>query len=128
MQSEDMPKGSYEPLHIREEIGDMIKWAWPVTKQFPRRDRNLADEMRNCMLRMYKLSVEIEKKYIRKTTCRELDVELEWMRLMVRMASDKDFAGAKFAPPLSMSQYETWAKFNKTIGDLLGGYIKSLNA
>ena len=75
---------------------------------------------------MYHLAVELEKKYYRKTTAQELDVELEWLRNLVRMAADKDLCGAKFAPPLSMHQYETWARYNTEIGCLLGKYIASV--
>ena len=53
-------------------------------------------------------------------------VELEWLRNLVRMAADKDLCGAKFAPPLSMHQYETWARYNTEIGCLLGKYIASV--
>lgn len=74
----------------------------------------------------YHLAVELEKKYYRKTTAQELDVELEWLRNLVRMAADKDLCGAKFAPPLSMHQYETWARYNTEIGCLLGKYIASV--
>lgn len=47
-------------------------------------------------------------------------MELEWLRNLVRMAANKDLCGAKFAPPLSMHQYETWARYNTEIGCLLG--------
>lgn len=53
-------------------------------------------------------------------------MELEWLRNLVRMAASKDLCGAKFAPPLSMHQYETWARYNTEIGCLLGKYIASV--
>ena len=86
---------------------------------------NLCQE-ESGVYRMYHLAVELEKKYYRKTTAQELDVELEWLRNLVRMAADKDLCGAKFAPPLSMHQYETWARYNTEIGCLLGKYIASV--
>ena len=104
----------------------MMKYGRPLTKNFSRKDRDLADDMRVSMLKMYHLAVELEKKYYRKTTAQELDVELEWMRNLVRMAADKELCGAKFAPPLSMHQYETWARYNTEIGCLLGKYIASV--
>jgi hypothetical protein len=127
LQGSTPPAGTYEPFLLKEKIGDMIKYGRPLTKQFSRRDRDLADEMRTSMLKMYHLAVELEKKYYRKTTTQELDVELEWLRHLVRMAADKDYSGAKFAPPLSTHQYEVWARYNKEIGCLLGGYISSLS-
>jgi len=126
MQSEMPAPGSYEPFRLKEKIGEMMKYGRPLTKNFSRKDRDLADDMRASMLKMYHLAVELEKKYYRKTTAQELDVELEWLRNLVRMAASKDLCGAKFAPPLSMHQYETWARYNTEIGCLLGKYIASV--
>lgn len=126
MQSEMPAPGSYEPFRLKEKIGEMMKYGRPLTKNFSRKDRDLADDMRVSMLKMYHLAVELEKKYYRKTTAQELDVELEWLRNLVRMAADKDLCGAEFAPPLSMHQYETWARYNTEIGCLLGKYIASV--
>lgn len=55
-----------------------------------------------------------------------LDVELDVLRGMVRLAASKKLHGGKYPPPLTMHQYEVWAKYNEEIGNLLGGYIKSL--
>lgn len=93
MQTEKPPVSSYEPFHIKEKIGDMIKYGRPLTMQFSRRNRDLADEIRRTMTHMYHLAVELEKKYYRKTTTQELDVELEWLRHLVRMAADKECCG-----------------------------------
>ena len=101
------PPKNYEPFYLKEKIGDMIKYGYPILKTFPRRDMRLADEIRGTMLTMYRLAIEIEKKYYRKTTT-------------------QDVHGAKFAPPLSLHQYEVWAGMNTEIGNILGGYIKSL--
>lgn len=85
MQSEMPAPGSYEPFRLKEKIGEMMKYGRPLTKNFSRKDRDLADDMRVSMLKMYHLAVELEKKYYRKTTAKELDVELEWLRNLVRM-------------------------------------------
>lgn len=126
MQGERPNPDSIQPFRLKEEIEGMIKYGRPLTLNFSRKDKDLAIEMRETMLRMYKLSIELEKKYYRKTTAQELDVELESLRHLVRMASEKEYFGAKYAPPLSIHQYETWSRYNSTIGKMLGAYIKSL--
>lgn len=126
MQGEKPNQGSYEPFKLKEKIGEMIRYGRPLTMQFSRRNRDLADDIRATMTRMYHLAVEIEKKYYRKTTTQELDVELEWLRHLVRLAADKECCGPKYAPPLSTHQYEVWARYNNEIGNMLGGYIKAL--
>lgn len=126
MESPKEPNTSYEPFRLKEKIGEMIRYGRPLTKNFPRKDRDLADDIRSCMNRMYHLVVEIEKKYFRKTTTQELDIELEWLRLLIRLAADKEASG-KYPPPLSVHQYEVWSRCNAEIGKLLGKYIQSLN-
>ena len=116
----------YEPFLLRQKIGDMVKYGYPITMGFGRKYRELGDQMRRSMLDMYRYSVEIDKKYYKKTTAQNLDVELAVLRGLVRMAAEKENFGQKFTPPLSRHQYETWARLNKEIGRLLGGYIKSL--
>jgi len=126
MQSPKEPKSNYEPFKLKEKIGEMIRYGRPLLQKFPRRDRDLANDIKSCMNKMYHLVVEIEKKYYRKTTTQELDIELEWMRLLVRLAADKDASG-KFAPPLSEHQYEVWSRYTSEIGRILGRYIQSLD-
>lgn len=126
MANEVPPQERPRPFYLREKISDMIRYGYPLTMGFSRKNRELADEMRRSMLTIYKLSVEIDKKYFKKNTTQSLDVELAVLRQMVRMAADKDFYGGKYAPPLSMHQYEVWARYNDEIGRLLGGYLKSL--
>jgi hypothetical protein len=93
---------------------------------FPRKDRELADELKKSILTIYRLSIEIDRKYFKKTTTQNLDVELDVLRGMVRLAASKKLHGGKYPPPLTMHQYEVWAKYNEEIGKLLGGYIKTL--
>ena len=127
MQGDRLQPGTYEPFRLKEKIGEMIRYGRPLTKQFPRKDRDLAEDIRKAMLNMYHLAVQLEKKYYRKTTVQELDIELDWLRHLVRLAADKDAAGAKFAPPLSEHQQEVWSRYNREIGGMIGEYIKSLN-
>lgn len=126
MANEVPPQERPRPFYLREKISDMIRYGYPLTMGFSRKNRELADEMRRSMLVIYRLSVEIDKKYFKKTTTQSLDVELAVLRQLVRMAADKDYYGGKYAPPLSVHQYEVWARYNDEIGRLLGGYLKSL--
>lgn len=118
--------GEYKPFWLREKIKEMLQYGYPLTMGFPRKSKELADEMRRCMIAMYELSVELDKKYYKKTTTQTLDVTLATLRELVIMASDKDYYGGKYQPPLTMHQREVWAKMNDEIGRLLGGYIKTM--
>lgn len=115
-----------EPFHLREKIEEMVDYGYPLTMSFPRKDRELADELKKSILTIYRLSIEIDRKYFKKTTTQNLDVELDVLRGMVRLAASKKLHGGKYPPTLTMHQYEVWAKYNEEIGKLLGGYIKTL--
>lgn len=115
----------YRPFVLGVKIDDMVKYGYPLTMNFPRRCRELEDEMRRTMISMEKLSTELDRKYYKKTTTQTLDIELAWLRKQVVMASEKELYG-KNQPPLTMHQREVWAKMNDEIGRLLGGYLKSL--
>lgn len=118
------------PKHfiLKEKIGDMMKYGMPMVNSFPRRDRRLADTMRDAMLEMYRLAVRLEKKYYKKTTLEDLDIELAVLKEFVVLASDRDYHGEKYAPPLTIHQREVWSRFNDEIGKIIGGYKKYLEA
>ena len=56
MQSEMPAPGSYEPFRLKEKIGEMMDYGRPLTKGFSRKDRDLADGLRDSMLKMYHLA------------------------------------------------------------------------
>jgi hypothetical protein len=111
---------------LKEKIADMIKYGKKAVAQFPRRERQTADEIRASMLKMYRLSIEIEKKYYKKNTLQELDIELDVLRHFIRMSQDKDYYDMNIAPPLPFRKYEEWSRRLAEIGRLIGGYIKSV--
>lgn len=130
--------GSYTPYNteygikpkqfiLKEKICDMMKYGLPIVDGFPRRNRKMADTMREAMQEMLCLAVRLEKRYFKKTTLEDLDIALAVLKEFVILASDKDYCGTKYAPPLSMHQREVWSRFNDEIGKLIGGYKKYLD-
>ena len=111
---------------LREKIGDMIKYGKQAVTHFPNRERESADAIRASMLKMYRLAIELEKKYYKKTTLQELDIELEVLRHFIRMAQDKTYYDITTAPSLSFKKYEYWSKLLDEIGRLIGGYMKTV--
>ena len=62
-----------EPFHLAEKIGEMVDYGYPLTMSFPRKDRELADELRRSMLAILRYSVEIDRRYFKKTTTQNMD-------------------------------------------------------
>lgn len=124
----NIPEGGYEPRRfvMKEKVGEMLRYAVPLVNSFPRRDRKLADTLRDSMLELYRLMVRLEKKYYKKTTLEEADIELDVLREFIVLASDKNYSGPKYAPPLTMHQREVWSRYTTEIGKMIGGYRKSI--
>lgn len=144
---EDVAAQPYKPFYLKTKIEDMMKYGKKAVVSFPRRERQTADEIRKTMLDMYRLTIMIERKYYKKTTLQELDVDLAILRHLVRLASDKDYyddmvvkhdssgrvvkgadgkpAKVKMQPPLPAKKYEVWSGYLEEIGKMIGGYIKS---
>ena len=112
------------PFMLKEKIADMMKYGKQAVANFPRREKETADEIKRPMLTMYRLAIMVEKKYYKKTTLQELDVELDILRHMIRVAQDKDYYGPNIAPPLSFKKYEYWSGLLAEIGRIIGGYMK----
>lgn len=109
---------------LKEKIADMMKYGKQAVANFPRRERQTADEIRRSMLTMYRFSIMVEKKYYKKTTLQELDIELDVLRHLIRLAQDRDYYGRNVAPPLPFKKYEYWSGMLSEIGRIIGGYMK----
>jgi len=112
-------------VFLKDKIKDMMKYGMPTLEKFPRRSREIADEMRRQMITMLGLAIELNKKYYKKTTLRDLDVALAKLKELLDVASDRDYY-RKEAPPLSLHQREVWSRLNEEIGKMIGGYLQSL--
>lgn len=115
-----------EEFKIKEKIYEMILYGSPALIQFPKSEKYvLASKIRESMYRMFELAVTIEKKYYKKTTLQELDVELDVLRHLIRMAADKKLYPNQ-APCLPFKKYEYWARCLDEIGRMIGGYMKTV--
>lgn len=100
----------------------MILYGNQCLKQFPKAEKYaMAADIRQSMYRLLRLVIEANKKYHKKTTAQQMDVELEILRTFIRLAADKNL---KYLP---LNKYENWAKMLNEIGRMLGGWIKSMN-
>ena len=88
--------------------------------------REKTDKLKELMCDLCDLSIQIDNRHMRKTTANNLDDKLDSLRFFVRLAANKKLHGGKYPPPLTMHQYEVWARYNDEIGRILGGYLKTL--
>lgn len=109
-------------LIIKQKIEDMIIYGNICLKQFPKAERYaMAADIRRCMYSLLGLVVAANKKYYKKNTLQDIDVELDTLRTFIRLAANKDLQY------LSVEKYGNWAAKVDEIGRMLGGWFKSIS-
>jgi len=99
---------------------DMIEYGYTCLRQFPKSEKfTLVAEIKNTMIMLLKLIIRANKRYYKKTTIQDADIELATLRAYVRLSKDLKF--------LPIKKYENWSKFLSEIGKMIGGWIKSTN-
>jgi hypothetical protein len=110
-----------EELKILQKTEDMIYYGNQALTQFPKSERYaLAADIKKSMYAFYRLIITANKKYYKKTTLQDADVELETLRGFIRLAANNNL---RYLP---IRKYENWAKMLSEIGCLLGGWIKAM--
>ena len=109
-----------EELKILQKTFDMINYAYPALAQYPKGEKfALVADIKRCMDVMLARIIEANKKYDKKTTLQELDVEVEKLKAYVRLSYNLGFL-----PP---KKYEQWSGLVVEIGRMVGGWIKSVS-
>ena len=107
-----------EDLKILQKVYDMMKYGYEALAQFPKSEKfTLAADMKRCMDIILERVIEAHKKYYKKTTLQELDVEIAKLKAYIRLAQDLGF--------LPFKKYEVWSGMIVEIGKMVGGWIKS---
>ena len=105
-------------LEILQKTEDLLEYLQIALKQFPKCEKHvLAADIRARVYSVMKLIIIINKKYHKKTTMRELDTEIEMLRVQVRLAKNLRYVDLK--------KYEVLSKKINEIGKMLGGWIKT---
>jgi len=113
-----VPRRSPEAFLLLRKMEDMIKYGYACLRRFPKSEKfTLAAEIKQCAYAVLRLNITANKRYYKKTTIRDMDVEMEMLKHLVRLAYDLKF--------LPHKQYESWQRMNVEIGRMIGGWLKS---
>lgn len=92
-------------------------YGYQAIKQFPKHERHvLGAEIRSSMLHLQRLIITAFKRYHKKTTLTDLDIELAILKRRVRLAKDLRY--------LDVKKYQLWSECLVEIGKMIGGWIK----
>ena len=111
--------GYHKRLQVRQKVEDMIDFASPFLRQFPRVERLLAKTIEMEMYNLLRLCVTAESGYKFKTTVQEIDVSQKAIQCYIRVA--------KVRKILPMKHYESWSEYLTNIGQMVGGLLKAVS-
>ncbi|MCF7796105.1 diversity-generating retroelement protein Avd [Patescibacteria group bacterium] len=107
----------FQNLKIFEKTYELILWIYPAVNRFPKTQRFvLGQQVENTVLNLLKLIIQANAERNKLPYLKQLSVELDKLRILVRLSKDLRF--------LSIKQYEFAANKINEIGKMLGGWIK----
>lgn len=108
-----------EDFKILQKCYDMIEYGYVALRQFPKSEKHtLAAEIKRSMYELLRLIIRANKRYYKKTTLQDIDIEIENLRYLVRLSNGLGF--------LPFKKYEIWTRTLNEIGKMLGGWMKSM--
>jgi len=108
-------------LIIEDKCREMLLYGYQALKQFPKHEKHvLGAEIRLSMLQLQRLVITAFKRYHKKTTLTDLDIELAILKRRVRLAKDLRY--------LDIKKYQLWIEKLVEIGRMIGGWIKSIKS
>ena len=124
---DDRPRGNPETdegrdqrsgLIILQKTKDAMKYLYTSWVKYPRSEkRGFVSDYKKCLFQFLIYIITAQKKYYKKTTLQDADVQLELLRLFNDLSYDMRFIDEK--------RYQLISERLNEIGRLLGGWIKS---
>ncbi len=107
---------SLQKLTILAKLEELDTYSHIVLVQFPKGEKHvLSAEIRGTLAALIKLTVRVAKKYHKKTTLQDLDVEVEYLRSLVRKSHRLHY--------INDHRYRTWSLHINEIGRMVGGWM-----
>lgn len=107
-----------EELKIQQKAFEMMQYGYQALSQFPKSEKfALVVDIKRCMHMILERIIEANKKYYKKTTLQELDVEITKLKAYIRLSYNLKF--------LPIKKYEIWSAQAVEMGRMVGGWIKS---
>jgi hypothetical protein len=104
---------------LMEKLEELATYGHIALLQFPKTEKFLlCSEIRKTLDAIIRGVVTAWKKFHKKTTLNDIDVEVEMLRVLVRRAWRLKY--------INNHRFETWARHIDETGRMLGGWIKSV--
>lgn len=110
-----------EELKIYKQYVELIHYTLEILEKYPKKERfSLTNEIKNTTMRGMKLIICAQKafqKQRRMEILHELDVELKFLKVLVRVSYKKKYINNK--------NYGAWSRKLSNISNMMGAWIKS---
>lgn len=112
--------GTTNDFLLLQKILDMMEYGYIALRQFPKSEKYaLATDIKHCMDLILGYAITAQKRYYKRTTLQEMDVEIAKLRTYIRLSYNLRF--------LPMEKYQNWSDMVVEIGRMLGGWLKTVN-
>ena len=109
-----------EDLKVLQKVQDLMEYSYPILNQFPKAEKfSFAQDIRHCMNTLLELTITEDKRYIKKTTIENMDIENEKLKIYIRIAHNLRY--------IDKHRYAVWEAKVVEIGRMIGGLLKSVN-
>ena len=107
-----------DQLTLYQKHYDLILYAFPIILKYPRDTRfTLGQQTIDCLIEIARMIAVANKQRERRKTLFDIDLQLEELRLLIRLAKDLKL--------LPLRQYGLMSERINEVGRLLGGWMKS---
>ena len=100
---------------LQIKLEQIMQFSHERMTQFPKSEKyRLCSEIKECISNALKDTIRMQKKYYKKNTLQDIDVEIEYLRVLVRAAYSYSSSGT----------LGVWMQHVDEAGSILGGLIK----
>ena len=108
-----------DELKILQKTYDMLQYLYLTLQQYPKSEKYaLAADTKLAAYELLKLIIAANKRYHKKTTMQDADIQLDILRHLVRLGKDLGF--------MSTKRFEVLSGHTTEIGKMIGGWMKTL--
>lgn len=105
------------PSILRTKLNELIHYTHIALEQFPKKEKyQLCADIKDSLYKATRLTIQMERRYYKKTTLQDIDVEIDFLRTLVRLSYQLGY--------ISTGHLEAWMQQVDEAGKILGGLIK----